>query len=139
MLVLAPHDRWAVLSGPRNLVKTITTGSHINQRPSWLEGAGQYVLVVTILSAAFLEGATISDAIFLVLVLLLLHGVTGLRARNINKTPSIRGVSVVDVGQKSYGRRANLVNELSQGAMSDAWAYDSGLLTRRYIPEESKA
>ncbi len=139
MLVLAPNDRWAVLSGPRNLVKTITTGSHINQRPSWVEGAGQYFLLATILSAAFLEGATTSDAVSLVLVFLLLHVAAGFRAQSINKIPSIRGISVVDAGKKVYGRRADLVNELSQGAMSDAWAYDSGLLTRRYIPEESKA
>ncbi|KAE8450596.1 hypothetical protein EG329_005940 [Mollisiaceae sp. DMI_Dod_QoI] len=138
MLVLAPDDRWAVLSGPRNLVKTVTTGSHINQRSSWLEGAGQYILVAVILSAALLEGATIADAMFLAFSLVLFHVVAHGRAKIVNKNPLIRGVSVVDTDRKIYGRRADLVNELSQAHVSDAWAYDSGLLTRRYIPAEAK-
>jgi hypothetical protein len=37
-----------------------------------------------------------------------------------------------------YSRKAELVSDLSGKEMSDAWAYESGLLTRRYIqPDKS--
>jgi hypothetical protein len=132
ILLLAPNDRWAVLSGPRNLLKMVTTGSHIDQRPSWLRGAGPYLLVAVVLSASLLQGATVLDGTYIVVCLALIYIFTKFRASNTGEEPVIRRVKLTGVGRKTYGRRAELVTELSQNATSDAWAYESGLLTRRF-------
>ena len=136
MLILAPGDRWAVLSGPRNLVKIITTGSHIDQHPSWIKGFGQYLYVAVLLSAGFLQHASLRDGVYIGCFLSLTTAAAWVRAGNFGNNPTIRGVTVSCVGEKMYSRRANLIEELSDMAKSDAWAYDSGLLTRRYVPEK---
>ncbi|KUJ23778.1 uncharacterized protein LY89DRAFT_726838 [Mollisia scopiformis] len=55
-------------------------------------------------------------------------------ASNTGEEPVIRRVKLTGVGRKTHGRRAELVTELSQNATSDAWAYESGLLTRKFNP-----
>lgn len=138
MLILGPADRWAVQTGSRGLVKRITTGSHKNQSSSFLGNIGDYLLVMVVLSAGFLNGATVLDGALIALALLLLHLFARLRVKVIHKSPTIRGVQVIESDMKRYSRRVELVSDLSGKEMSDAWAYESGLLTRRYIqPDKS--
>jgi hypothetical protein len=137
MLVIAAGDSWAVLSGPRNLVKTITTGSHITQKSPLWEDLGQYILVFVLLSAGLLQGATRLDGMLIGVVLLVFAAISNMRAKQSIKHPVIRGVSIREAWQKPYARRADLVNELSQHGSSDAWAYDARLLTRRYVPADT--
>jgi hypothetical protein len=129
MLIIAPGDRWAVVSGPRNLVKTLSTGHH----------TGQIMHVVLVLSAGFLQGATYQDGVIVAGAVLVMSVVARIRAKTFIHRPRIRGVTIKDSRCKSYGRRAELIEELSETANSDAWAYDAGLLTRRYVPHQEKA
>ena len=138
ILILAPGDRWATLSGPRNLIKLVTTGSHIDQHPSSIKNAGQYMLVAVLLSTGFLQSATLLDGIYICCSLGIFTAAAWTRAERFGQNPRIRGVNISYNRQKTYTRRANLVEELSASGKSDAWAYDSNLLTRRFVSETSR-
>ena len=138
MLVVAPSDRWAVLHGPRNLIKMATTGSHTDQSPSILRGMGQYMLIFVVLSAALLSGASFLDGLYISCVVILMQVLTSIRANLIVRSLVIRGAAIKETGIKVYRRRADLIGELSEAVTSDAWAYESGLLSRRYVPESHK-
>lgn len=138
MLVIAPGDRWAVLSGPRNLIKMATTSSHTGQRSSVLRGVGQYMLTFVVLSTALLSGANFLDGLYLSCVVILMQCLTSIRANLVTRSPIIRGAAIKEIEVKAYRRRADLISELSEAATSDAWAYESGLLSRRYSPESYK-
>lgn len=58
-----------------------------------------------------------------------------MRASNTHREPIIRRVKLTGVGRKMYGRRAELVNELSQNATSDAWRTNLGYLQGDSINE----
>lgn len=135
ILILAPGDRWATLSGPRNLIKIITTGSHIDQQPSLMRNSGQYLLVAVLLSVGFLKSATLLDGVYIGCAFCLTTTVAWVRTLVFGQRTTIRGVSVLYAGQKAYRRRADLIEELSDKGKSDAWAYDSNLLTRRFISD----
>ena len=139
MLILAPGSRWAVLSGPRNLIKQATVGSHIMQRPSWIAHLGELLVVLVVLSAALLAGSSMLHGMYLICFFGFLQIGSWKRAEIISQTPRICNAWISRSCMKSFGRRAELIEELSTSLMSDAWAYDSGLLTRRYLSAKSKA
>ena len=139
ILIIAPGDRWAALSGPRNLIKIITTGSHVDQHPSVIKHAGQYILVAVLLSTGFLQQATLLDGVYAGCGLGFVTAAAWARAEIFGRNTTIRGVRVSYVRRTIYKRRADLIEELSRIGKSDAWAYDSKLLTRRFVSGNTSA
>ncbi|KAF2653994.1 hypothetical protein K491DRAFT_493186 [Lophiostoma macrostomum CBS 122681] len=138
LLILAPNDAWTVLSGPRDAIKIVTTGSHVGNLPSRIPGLGQFILVLLILSTALLRDATWKDGLILLVALFATHLFSYKRAASLSTSPTIRRVGLTENCIKAYQRRAELISALSASQNSDTWAYDSGLLTRKYRPPKDK-